>query len=75
VSNETAGERLLAWIERAGLTQREFAADLGISEGQVSSLIAGRRTPSLSLAVVIEKRTGIPASSWVVAPAQEGASA
>ncbi len=74
MSNEsTAGARLQDWLCRAGLTQQAFADELGVTQGQVSNLMAGRRTPSLDLAAAIERRTGIPASSWV--SASEGASA
>lgn len=40
-----------------GLTQAEFAAALGISNGYVGDLETGRRTISLPLAIKLEKLT------------------
>jgi len=55
----TAGQRLKAWADDKGLTQREIAEKLGITEAYVSSLVLGKETPGLTLAVKIETLTGI----------------
>ena len=73
VGNMNAAERLAAWLDRAGQTQRDFADSIESSEGQVSNLLSGRRTPSLALASRIEELTGIPASSWVATSQSDGA--
>lgn len=55
----TAGQRLKAWADNEGMTQREMAEQLGITEAYVSALILGKETPGLTLAVKIETLTGI----------------
>ena len=50
-----------------GLTQRAFAARIGVDPSIVSRLCANLMTPSLHLAIQIERETNgaVPASSWV----------
>lgn len=57
-------DRLRAWIDRAKLNQRQTAELLHVSEVYVSQLLAGVRNPSLEMAVLLERETGIPVQSW-----------
>jgi predicted XRE-type DNA-binding protein len=41
------------WIDRKGLTQVDVGAKLGIGQGHVSDLVAGRFWPSRAIAVKI----------------------
>jgi putative transcriptional regulator len=54
------GHPLKEWRKREGLRQEDAAARLGISKPTVSRLEKGRRMPSLTLAVKLSERTGIP---------------
>ena len=47
--------------------QRDLANALGISQPHLSLLMAGKKRPSLELAIRIERVTGgaVPATSWV----------
>ncbi|ATC34633.1 helix-turn-helix transcriptional regulator [Caulobacter sp. SL161] len=59
-------------METANLTRSsedlgEKLRSLGISKGYVSQLVSGARTPSLELAVRIERELGIPPSAWLPA--------
>lgn len=58
-------DRFRDWMARAGLNQSEVARQLGVQQPQVSHLVMGTRSPSLALAVRIQKLTGIPAADWV----------
>jgi transcriptional regulator with XRE-family HTH domain len=51
-------------LRRRNLTQRAFAAELGISEAHLSAVLSGHDSPSLDLAVRIEDITGIPARAF-----------
>lgn len=46
---------------------KTFARQTGLSEGMVSMLISGARTPSLATAHLIEKKTGgaVRVDSWL----------
>ena len=63
-------ENLSAYLKQQNLTQTAFAARLHISSSHLSLLLAGKKTPSLALAVRIERVTAgaIKATSWVLAP-------
>jgi len=70
--------RMLAdLISQSGERQAVWAQRLGIDEGHLSRLLAGKKRPSLVLAARIERLTGgaVPAASWVepdeAAPASE----
>jgi DNA-binding transcriptional regulator YdaS (Cro superfamily) len=60
--------KLGAWLTRNDVGQAEFAARIGISQGQVSRLVSGARGRriSASLAQAIDEATGgqVPVSSW-----------
>ena len=47
------------------MTQQEIAEKAGISQQMVSYIINGDRTPSIEVAVKLEKATGFPRESWL----------
>lgn len=59
------------FIAKSGETRSAWADRLGISKSFLSELLNGNRTPSLDLAVRIERMTdgAIPASCWIPEPA------
>lgn len=61
------------FIKNSGKSQRHWAAALNVSEAYLSSLASGRKTPSLDVAVRIERATdgAVPASSWIKAEVAE----
>lgn len=58
---KTSG-KLKAAIVAAGITQKEVARAVGLSESALSNILAGRRTPSIQTAeailAVLRERTG-----------------
>ena len=58
---------LKKYIEKTNINQSDFAASIGVSRGYVSLLISGQKSPSLELAVKIERETCgyVQAKSWV----------
>lgn len=59
--------RLRTYADTFDGRQRDLADALGISQPHLSLLLAGRKRPSLDLAVRIEQVTkgAVPATSWV----------
>ena len=58
---------LKQYLQSTGERQTDFARRAQISQGFLSQLLAKRRTPSLDVAVRIERLTGgaVPAESWL----------
>jgi plasmid maintenance system antidote protein VapI len=58
---------LQTYAHTFGGKQRDLAEAFGISQPHLSLLLAGKKRPSLELAVRIEQMTGgaVPATSWV----------
>ena len=52
----TVGE----YLKAKKIRQRQFAAQMGMSQSHVSELVRGKHRPSPKLAAKIEKITGIP---------------
>lgn len=51
--------KLLAdWIAKEGITQKELADDLSVTEGAISHWINGRWTPEVDTLWAISRRTG-----------------
>ncbi|MFO7853944.1 MAG: helix-turn-helix transcriptional regulator [Paracoccaceae bacterium] len=50
--------RLGTYLRERGMTQREFAARIGVSRSYLSMLISGDKVPSLKTATKIEVETG-----------------
>lgn len=61
---------LKQFIKDSGVSQREWAQRLGITEGYLSRILSGEKKPSLDLAAEIERQTGkaIMAASWSTPP-------
>ena len=59
--------KLYTYRKNAGLRQTEIASAIKVSQNHVSQLERGEVSPSLSLALRIERFTEgqVPASSWV----------
>jgi Predicted transcriptional regulators len=59
--------QLRDWMRRRGFdTQTEVAGFLGIDERFISQFMNERRRPGLKLALVIERKTGIPVEAWAL---------
>lgn len=59
--------QLRDWMRRRGFdTQQEVAGFLGIDERFISQFMNERRRPGLKLALVIERKTGIPVEAWAL---------
>jgi DNA-binding transcriptional regulator YdaS (Cro superfamily) len=58
-------EQLQTLLE--GQRKGDFAKRIGVSSAYLSQLLSGKRTPSLEVAVKIERETGgaVLAASWV----------
>lgn len=48
---------------------KDLREKIGMSAGYASDLAAGKRQPSLDMAVKIERELGIPAAAWIDRPA------
>lgn len=55
------------WVSQTGRPQNEIARKCGISPGHLHHLMHGRRVPSLTLALRLQKLTGIPALRLMLA--------
>lgn len=51
--------------DRPAITAQALRERLNISKGYASDLASGKRTPSLPLAVRIEREFGVPVAHWV----------
>lgn len=60
----TPGQALKQVLVDRGITQREAAAALGITDAYLSSIILGKETPGLTLAVRIEDTYGVAARDF-----------
>lgn len=60
-------DRLTKHLEGMGISQRVFAARIGCSPSHLSDILSGRRAPSLSLALAIQRETSgaVPVDVWV----------
>lgn len=54
-----------AWMRENRKTNEALGDELGVSHSYVSRLRNNERSPSLSIAVKLERIAGIPPSSWV----------
>lgn len=59
------GEILKDELESRGMSQRKFAAVIGISYSVLNEVINGKRPITTEYALKIEAATGIPAYIWV----------
>ncbi|NDV53872.1 helix-turn-helix transcriptional regulator [Salipiger sp. PrR003] len=58
---------LSAYLSRKSIKQAEFALKVGLSQATISRLASGTLSPSLAVAVRIDRETqgAVPPSSWV----------
>lgn len=56
---------LADYFRITGKTQRSLAERLDVDESYISLIVAGRRQPSLPLALQIEAATGVPVEALV----------
>jgi transcriptional regulator with XRE-family HTH domain len=68
---------LKAHIQDSGVSRDVWAERFGIGRSYLSLLESGQKTPSLPLAVRIERETGgaVPATSWIPEAPENGAEA
>ena len=52
------------WIQRRDFNNEETARYLGIDPSVVTKLANGTRHAGLKIALIIERKTGIPVESW-----------
>ena len=50
--------KLVDYILSSGIKRRKFAERIGVSESYISLLVNGKRRPSVSVALQIERITG-----------------
>ena len=58
---------LAAWMQEAGLRDREVADAIGVERSTVTYVRLGKRSPSLRVAVAIERLTSgvVTVQSWI----------
>lgn len=62
---EPGATQLRDWMRRRGFnTQAEVAGFLEIDQRFVSEFLNEQRRPGLKIALVIERKTGIPVEAW-----------
>lgn len=59
------GEILKDELEARGMSQRKFAAVIGVSYSVLNEVVNGKRPVTTEYALKIEAATGIPAYFWV----------
>ena len=59
------GEILKDELEARGISQRKFAASIGVSYSVLNEVVNGKRPVTTEYALKIEAATGIPAHLWV----------
>jgi len=64
LADTTGPEALSDWLARQGLNQREGAVRLGLHWTMLNHILRRRNSPSLTLALHIERQTGIPVREW-----------
>lgn len=57
LASMTPGKRLRRWLKSQNVTQAELAERLGCGKSFVCALCAGRKRPSLTLAIRLERLT------------------
>lgn len=65
------GEILKDELEARGISQRKFAAIIGVSYSVLNEVVNGKRPVTTEYALKIEAATGIPAHLWVNMPAYD----
>lgn len=65
IAKPTLGELISLSIEEKGMTQKQFAEELGVSPSRVSDYISGRAEPTLRIARAICLILGIAPSAML----------
>lgn len=60
----TAREQVRAWRKARELSQEAFGAMVGASQAMISAIEDGSRVPGLTIALLIQTVTGVPATVW-----------
>jgi len=60
MANRSHQHDVRRFLKRTKRTQSWLAREVGISDGAISDILNGRRTPSLSLAVKLSATTRVP---------------
>lgn len=63
--NTDSGHRLKSWREAQPLTQRALASVLGVSQGYIGNIEAGRSEPSRNFLQALSERFGVSAD-WIL---------
>lgn len=56
---------LTDFFQQTGIRQRDIAEDAGITETHLSNIIAGKRTPSLKIAIELCRLTNVPVEAML----------
>lgn len=51
---------LAGYLQRAGITQQQFARQVGISPQHLSEILSGKKFPSYQVAIRISRAAGVP---------------
>jgi HTH-type transcriptional regulator / antitoxin HigA len=60
----TTGDFIAEWMEDEGINAAELARRLGVTRKHVSELLSGKAPLSHTLALALERVTGVPARVW-----------
>jgi phage repressor protein C with HTH and peptisase S24 domain len=63
--NTESGQRLRAWRESQSLTQRALGSVMGVSQGYIGNIEAGRSEPSRNFLQALTERFGVSAD-WIL---------
>ncbi|SUE34534.1 HigA family addiction module antitoxin [Rikenella microfusus] len=59
------GEVLREELESRGISQRKFAAVIGMQSSALNEIVNGKRSVSIDFAIILEAALGIDAMFWV----------
>ena len=59
------GIQLKAELKKRGVSQKDFAEQLGMSPSHLSDIVRGNRPLSLKTAIIFQNLLGIPAKEWM----------
>jgi len=57
--------RVRVYLAQRDMTQQDLAIKLRITSGHLSGILAGKETPSLTVAVALQELTGIPVRDFI----------
>ena len=62
---ELTRREVRAALAQMGKNQRWLARELGVTDSTISEILSGRYSPSLEVAIGIQRLTGVPAERFV----------